>query len=125
MKKVRPFYLNLLQLRLPIGGWVSIFHRASGALLSLAVPAVLYVLMRSLRSPEDFQQVSDWFAGVFGWLISMALIWALLHHFLAGLRHLGFDFGWGEEKFLARKTAWVSLIAGVAVTALIALWRLV
>ncbi|OYY95823.1 MAG: succinate dehydrogenase, cytochrome b556 subunit [Hydrogenophilales bacterium 28-61-23] len=124
MNEVRPYYLNLMQMRLPIGGWVSILHRASGALLSLAIPGVLYVLMLSLRAPEDFRNVAAWLGGIWGWLLSMALIWALLHHFLAGLRHLGFDFGWGEERYRARKTAWASLIAAAGLTALIAVWRL-
>ena len=124
MKPERPYFLDLAAIRLPIGGVVSILHRASGAALSLTIPCLLYTLMLSLRSPEDFQRVADWFGGIFGWVISMGLIWALLHHFLAGLRHLGFDLGWGEDKEVARKTAWLSLLAAIGVTALIALWRL-
>jgi len=124
MKPERPYFLDLAAIRLPVGGVVSILHRASGAVLSLALPCLLYTLMLSLRSPEDFQQVTDWFGGFFGWVISMGLIWALLHHFLAGLRHLGFDLGWGEDKEVARRTAWLSLLVAAGVTALIALWRL-
>jgi len=124
MKPERPYFLDLVAIRLPMGGIVSILHRVSGALLSLALPCLLYTLMLSLRSPEDFQRVVDWFGGFFGWLMSMALIWALLHHFLAGLRHLGFDLGWGEGKEVACKTAWGSLFAAVGVTALFGLWRL-
>lgn len=125
MKTERPYFLDLAAIRLPIGGMVSILHRASGAALSLALPCLLYALMLSLRSPEDFQRVSDWFGGFFGWVVSMGLIWALLHHFLAGLRHLGFDLGWGEDKEVARKSAWISLLAAAALTALIAIWRLI
>lgn len=124
MKPERPYFLDLAAIRLPVGGMVSILHRASGAVLSLAIPCLLYLLMLSLRSPEDFRQVADWFGGFFGWAISMGLIWALLHHFLAGLRHLGFDLGWGENKETARKSAWFSLLAAAGVTASIALWRL-
>lgn len=124
MKPARPYFLDLAAIRLPIGGMVSILHRASGAVLALAVPCLLYILMLSLRSPDDFQAVADGFGGFLGWVVSMGLIWALLHHFLAGLRHLGFDLGWGEEKAVARNTAWASLVAAAAVTMLIALWRL-
>lgn len=124
MKPSRPYFLDLVAIRLPIGGMVSILHRASGAVLSLAVPCLLYALMLSLRSPEDFQSVADWFSGFFGWVISMGLVWALLHHLLAGLRHLGLDLGLGEAKEAARKSAWASLFAAAGLTALIALWRL-
>ena len=115
----RPFYLNLLRIRLPVGGLVSILHRASGALLSLAIPALLYAFMLSLRSAEDFRRVGEFFGGFFGWLLAVALTWALLHHFLAGLRHLGFDVGLGEAKTTARLTARVCLLAAFLLTALI------
>lgn len=124
MKPERPYFLDLAAIRLPIGGIVSILHRVSGAALSLALPCLLYALMLTLRSPEDFQRATHWFGGFFGWLLSLGLIWALLHHFLAGLRHLGFDLGWGEEREAARKTAWSSLFAAAGVTALIGLWKL-
>ncbi|NWG87461.1 MAG: succinate dehydrogenase, cytochrome b556 subunit [Hydrogenophilaceae bacterium] len=116
----RPYYLNLLQIRLPIGGWVSILHRASGALLSLLVPALLYGLMLSLQSPEGFGQVRDFLGGGIGWLLALLVSWALLHHFLAGLRHLGFDLGWGEGRLRARQTAWLVLALALVLTALIA-----
>ncbi len=124
MKPERPYFLDLAAIRLPIGGMVSILHRVSGVVLSLALPCLLYTLMLSLRSPDDFRRVADGFGGFFGWAISVSLIWALLHHFLAGLRHLGFDLGWGEDKEAARKSAWFSLLAAAGVTVLIALWRL-
>lgn len=117
----RPFFLNLMAIRLPIGGVVSILHRASGAFLSLAVPCLLYTLMLSLRSPESFDRVRDFFSGGLGWLIGLGALWALLHHFLAGLRHLGFDFGLGESKVAARKTAWITLLLAIAVVGLIGL----
>jgi succinate dehydrogenase / fumarate reductase cytochrome b subunit len=121
MKTERPFYLNLMQIKLPIGGWVSIFHRVTGAGLSLAIPVVLFVLMLSLRSAEDFADVADFLSGGFGLLIVLALVWAVLHHLLAGLRHLGFDIAWGEAKERARLSAWGVLFAALGLTGIFAL----
>ena len=123
MTPLRPFYLNLFQIRLPIGGFVSILHRASGAFLSLSVPSALYVFMLSLESVEGFASVRNFFAGWLGWLIGLGFIWALLHHLFAGLRHLGFDIGWGEEKIRARQTAWLSLVSAVVLS--LAFWVLI
>lgn len=114
----RPFYLNLLQIRLPIGGWVSILHRGSGVLLSLAVPGLLYLFMLSLESSAGFAAVTAMLGGGIGFLILLGLVWAGLHHFLAGLRHLGFDLGWGEEKLTARRSAWSVLLLVLLLTGL-------
>lgn len=124
MHRQRPFFLDLLAIRLPIGGVVSILHRASGALLALLIPGLLYTLMLSLRSPEDFARVQAFFAGGLGWLIGLGVLWALLHHLFAGLRHLGFDLGWGEEKLRARLTARLALAAAMALVGAAALFSL-
>ena len=121
INRQRPFFLNLLAIRLPIGGMVSILHRASGALLSLSVPGLLFLFSRSLRSPYDYERVAGFFSHGLGWLIGLGLLWALLHHFLAGLRHLGFDFGIGEGKAQARVSAWLTLGIAVAIVGLVAL----
>lgn len=121
MQKARPIYLNIVQIRLPIGGWVSIMHRASGVALSVLVPAMLYALMLSLRSAEDFATVTTFLSGWFGFLILLGVIWSTLHHLLGGLRHLGFDLGLGEGKEHARLTAWAVLFAALGLTGLIAL----
>lgn len=121
MEKTRPYYLDLIRIRLPIGGFVSILHRASGAVLALAVPALLYLFMLSLRSPEDFETVRGLAGSAFGTLVVLGLSWALLHHFLAGLRHLGFDIGWGESRARARLTAWLVLFGGIGLAVLFAL----
>lgn len=115
----RPYYLNLLQIRLPIGGWVSILHRASGALLAVLVPLGLYGLMLSLRSEADFLSVRGFLAEWPGHGLLLVVLWASLHHGFAGLRHLGFDLGWGETRQRARQTAWASLLLAVALTVLL------
>lgn len=121
MANKRPFFLNLLVITLPIGGWVSILHRASGAALSLAVPVLLWLLMRSLAGPEGFEQVRGILGGGIGALFILAVAWATLHHLIAGLRHLGFDVGLGEAKLAARRSAWATLFLALAGTAWLAL----
>lgn len=121
MNPQRPFFLNLLVIRLPIGGVVSILHRVSGVLLSLALPGLLYLLMLSLRSAQDFSLVRGFFTSPLGWLLGTLALWALLHHFFAGLRHLGFDLGLGEAKPTARLSAALAMALAIALTAVLAL----
>jgi len=121
MPDFRPYFLDLTRIRLPIGAWVSILHRVSGAALSLAVPGLLYVWMLSLRSPEDYAAVTGFLSGWFGFPILFGVVWATLHHLLAGLRHLGFDIGWGEGRARSRLTAWIVLFAALGLTGLFGL----
>ncbi len=111
MRPRRGYSLDLLHLHLPVGGWVSILHRASGALLALLVPCLLYALMLSLRSAEDHARLLAFLSGGPGRALGLVVLWAALHHLLAGLRHLGLDIGWGEGRRRARQTAWASLAA--------------
>jgi succinate dehydrogenase / fumarate reductase cytochrome b subunit len=68
--------------------------------------------------------VQAFFGGGLGWLIGLGLLWALLHHLFAGLRHLGFDIGWGEEKLRARLTAKLAMAAAILLVGLVALFSL-
>lgn len=112
----RPFYLNLLRIHLPIGGWVSILHRVSGALLALATPLLLYAFMLSLESAQGYARVVGFFASAPGFLLVLGLVWATLHHFLAGLRHLALDLGWGKDKRPARMSALACLALALLLT---------
>jgi len=56
--KARPVYLNLFAIRQPLPAIVSILHRISGALLFLiGIPFLLWVVQRSLGSPDAWAQV--------------------------------------------------------------------
>ena len=50
----RPVHLNLFKIRLPIGGIMSIIHRATGMFMFLALPYLIYLLALSLSGPEGY-----------------------------------------------------------------------
>lgn len=91
--------------RLPLAGFVSILHRASGMLMFLLLPFILFLLEKSLTSEESFVFFKGLVSGPFVKLVILALVWAYLHHFCAGIRHLFMDFHYGLEKDAARKSA--------------------
>ena len=108
-------YLNLLQIRLPVAGVMSILHRASGLLMFLLIPLLLYGLDQSLRSPDGFASVTTLFQGGSRFLL-VPVIWALCHHLLAGIRFLLLDIDIGLERHTMRATAWLVNIAAVGLT---------
>jgi succinate dehydrogenase / fumarate reductase, cytochrome b subunit len=109
---------DLVRYRLPVPGVLSILHRISGALMFLALPAILLLFDLSLRSELSYQQFRQ-LAG--GWVVKTGLVllaWALLHHLAAGIRYLLLDLDWGVEREAARRSAWVVF----AVSLPVALW---
>lgn len=117
----RPFYLNLIKIRLPVPGIVSIFHRVSGVLLFLAIPFCVYLLDLSLQGKPGFKQAADLLALPLVKFILLVLIWSLLHHLFAGIRFLLTDFDIGLSKEQSIKTAWLVIIAEMATLILVLL----
>ncbi len=115
----RPVYLNLLKIRLPLPAIVSIMHRASGALLFLLLPLLLYVLQQSLNSAQGFASVLSWFQSPLSKLALLVVIWAYLHHFCMGLRYLALDLDIGVKLAQARFSAKLVLVVSIALTLLI------
>jgi succinate dehydrogenase / fumarate reductase cytochrome b subunit len=127
-KKNRPKYLSLaallFQIRLPLPGWVSILHRASGALLFVATVWLLYLLDRSLSSEQGFEYVRRYAALPVVKVSLLVLVWAYCHHFCAGIRFLFLDLDRGVDKVAARASGVAVLVASLALTAFFAarLW---
>ena len=104
LAKKRPEFRNinaftdLRTYRLPAAGIVSILHRVSGALMFLFMPFIIWMFDTSISSEISFSRFKAAFnVGMLGlpgliWkLVALALIWAYLHHSIAGLRHLWSD----------------------------------
>ena len=101
LAKKRPEFRNinaftdLPTYRLPAAGWVSILHRVSGVLMFVLLPFIIWIFDKSVSSEVGYNRFRFAFANG-GWgillkLVALALIWAYLHHFIAGLRHLWMD----------------------------------
>lgn len=114
MDKARPKYLNLLQIRLPLPGVMSIMHRVSGAVLFLALPVLLWGLQQSLTSPDTFASLQATLSHWLAKLVLIGLVWGYLHHLCAGIRHLMLDLDYGAGLETARLTS--VLVFGVSIT---------
>lgn len=111
----RPKYLDLRNIKLPISGIVSIAHRVSGVFLVLSIPLWLYFMELSLSSPEGYQKAVECLDGFLMTMLSILCLWALIHHFFAGIRFLLIDLDVGVEKEAALKGAKIVFIAEAVV----------
>ncbi|TMH35786.1 MAG: succinate dehydrogenase, cytochrome b556 subunit [Betaproteobacteria bacterium] len=120
MTKPRPVYLNLVQIRLPIPGIVSILHRLSGAALFLVgIPLSLYALQGSLLSAASYDKLAAALTHPLGKLVLIGLIWAYLHHLCAGIRFLLLDLHQGIELKPARQSSVIVIVASLALTLIV------
>ncbi|WP_448251184.1 succinate dehydrogenase, cytochrome b556 subunit [Ottowia oryzae] len=127
--KPRPEYRNInvftdvRTYRMPAAALVSILHRVSGALMFMLLPFIIWLFDKSVSSEISFGQFTSAFsAGLWifpGWfvkLVVLALIWAYLHHFIAGVRHLWMDATHAVTKEFGRSSAIVTLVLSIGLT---------
>src|SRR5438132_13576442 len=119
--------VDAFQYRLPAAGVVSILHRASGALMFLLLPFVVWLFDVSLTSEVSYERFTSAFiAGIGflpGWfvkLVTLGLIWAYLLHFIAGLRHLWMDATHSVSLAQGRSSAMLTLVSSSVLTVLLA-----
>lgn len=114
-KDKRPVFLNLLRIRLPVAGVVSIVHRVSGVLLTACIPLLFYSLQQSLTDPSYYRSATDFLSTLIGGVLTLAVAGLLTFHFLSGIRHLLLDLDIGIERASARLSAWLVFAATFAI----------
>ena len=119
MTRPRPVYLDLVRIRLPLPGFVSILHRVSGALLFLAGIPLLLLALQWSGSPEGLTGLRTMLGQPWVKLLLLGLAWAYLHHFCAGIRFLFLDLHRGIELAPARGSSWIVLVVSLALTLLV------
>ncbi|MBP5992128.1 MAG: succinate dehydrogenase, cytochrome b556 subunit [Piscinibacter sp.] len=114
---------QIVAYRLPLAGMVSILHRISGVLLFLLMPFIIWMFDTSVSSEISFDVFRSAFAAgvgfIPGWflkLVALALIWAYLHHLIAGVRHLWMDATHAVTKEFGQSSAIVTLALSVLLT---------
>ncbi|WP_374678860.1 succinate dehydrogenase, cytochrome b556 subunit [Piscinibacter sp.] len=114
---------QIVAYRLPLAGMVSILHRVSGVLLFLLMPFIIWMFDASVTSEVSFDVFRSAFAAgvgfIPGWflkLVALGLIWAYLHHLIAGVRHLWMDATHAVTKEFGQSSAVVTLALSVLLT---------
>lgn len=126
MTRQRPGTMRLVdavKYRLPLAGVVSILHRASGTIMFVLLPLIIWMFDTSVTSEISFGAFTSAFVAgigfVPGWMVkvaSLALIWSYLHHFIAGVRHLWMDATHSVSKEQGRNSAVITLVSSLVLT---------
>jgi len=129
LAKKRPEFRNINAFkdlpgyRWPLASLVSGMHRISGAIMFLLMPFIIWMFDTSISSEISFARFKLAFNGGmlglpgFIWkLVALALIWAYLQHFIAGLRHLYMDVNHAVSKEFGKTSAAVTLALSLGLT---------
>jgi succinate dehydrogenase / fumarate reductase cytochrome b subunit len=115
--------IDALQYRLPLAGMVSILHRVSGLLMFFLLPFIVWMFDASVTSEVSFDGFTSAFVAGVGVvpgfvvkLVALALIWAYLHHAVAGLRHLWMDATHAVTKEFGHSSAVATFVISIALT---------
>jgi len=106
---------------------LSIMNRVTGIAVSVGTLLLVWWLVAAASGPSAFNTVQGFIASplglfmLFGWTVS------LLFHFFNGIRHLGWDAGFGFDLPQTYATGWAVLIATAVSSVLVwavGLWLL-
>ena len=117
----RPIYLDLIHIRLPMPGIISIMHRGFGLILSFSIPVFTYLFALSLQSEAGFEQALEYLDYKLFLPVYFVLIWGFIHHLFAGIRYLLIDIEIGVDRQTAYNSSYVVLIAALLVSIIISL----
>ena len=130
LAKKRPEFRNINALtdlptyRLPAAGIVSILHRISGLIMFLLLPLIVWMFDTSVSSEISFAKFSAAFNIGLGFVpavlvkvVVLGLIWAYLHHLIAGVRHVYMDVCHAVSKEFGKSSAIVTLVLSLGLTA--------
>lgn len=130
LAKKRPEFRNINALtdlpsyRLPAAGIVSILHRISGLIMFLLLPLIVWMFDTSVSSEISFAKFSAAFNVGLGFVpavlvkvVVLGLIWAYLHHLIAGVRHVYMDVCHAVSKEFGKSSAIITLVLSLGLTA--------
>lgn len=101
---------------------LSITHRITGVALSCSLVLAVAWLTAVSRGAGAYERFYQWAHG--NWFVNLVVaLWllALVYHLANGIRHLVWDAGYGFERYQARRSGRIVVVA-VAVIWLALLW---
>lgn len=118
----RPVNLDLSTFRFPITAIASILHRISGVILFFGSFILLALLGLSLESEAGFSDTLNLLDNGLVKFVLWGVLAALAYHFVAGLKHLLMDMGYGETLESGPLFAKVSMAIAVILILAAGVW---
>ncbi len=121
-KEKRPINLDISTFRLPITAYVSILHRVTGVANIFVSLILIWLLSQSLSSEDSFEFVKQLFDLIIIKVVIFLVIFNIIYHSCAGIRHLIMDLGIGEDSFNSGRISAFVMIGTVFIFSFFAFW---
>lgn len=123
LKRSRPVS-PFLNYRWQYTNTLSLLHRFTGIALSLSFLLLSYWIIATASGPLSYARATNLLSHpIVQGLLAFVLI-AFVYHFCNGIRHLIWDAGFGLERRQARRSAWMVVLATLAISmALVCIMR--
>jgi succinate dehydrogenase / fumarate reductase cytochrome b subunit len=122
MNAPRPLSPHLSVYRFAHTMVLSVLHRATGIVLSVALLGAVSWLLALAAGPEAYARVMALWQSPLGWLVRVGLLACMAYHLCAGIRHLVFDAGYVLEKGSARRAGQLVVVATVLLMVMCVCW---
>jgi succinate dehydrogenase / fumarate reductase, cytochrome b subunit len=97
---------------------LSILHRASGVFMSVGITLLVYWLAAAAAGSESYDQALRCLSAPLTKVAMFAWLLAFFYHLLNGIRHLGWDLGYGFEKAVAKRNGTMVFVVAIVLTVL-------
>ena len=114
----RPLSPHLQVYRWQVTNTLSILHRLTGVALSAGTLLLVYWLIAVATGPGRFQHAQSLITSIPGQILMLGWTFSLFYHLGNGIRHLGWDAGWGFEMSTLRLTGWLVVLFALISTGL-------
>ena len=112
----RPLSPHLTVYKPQITSVLSIFHRITGAGLTVSTVLVVFWLASLAMGEFTFKSFNIFLNNPLIILVLVCSLWALWYHFCTGLRHLYWDMGYGYDLNSVTISGWVAVICSFVLT---------
>ena len=116
-QKARPLSPHLGIYRWPVTMATSIVHRMTGLALAGGTLLIAWWLLAVSSGPETFAFFNSMMVTPLGQIVLFGVAWSLAYHFVNGIRHLAWDFGYGFALPTANATGIVVLALSLLLAA--------
>lgn len=114
----RPLSPHISIYQMPLNAILSILHRIAGVAMAASGLLIIWWLLAAATSPGYFAFVDGLLTSLLGDVVLGLSVLALWYHFSNGIRHLIWDTGSNFGQKRVRRSAMMSIIATLVLTAL-------